>query len=1703
MSAFGGLKLTQKGIDLQAKAQIGTELQYTRICIGDGEYSGDVLDIESLVNQIMSLPVSSLSVNGGVARIGSAMSNQDLSVGFYMREIGVYATDPDDGEILYAYANAGEYAGYIPPAGGGDVVEKEVELLTTVGTAENVTAAIESSVFATVGYTDERINEVTAEMDEQEALSVSLTHGLNYVEAPRASALDMRFSGRTLQNILGTDGNCESLEPWTRTGIAEVSSDYVRSGMHSIKMSATGSDATFRKDYPYKLDTTKPYVFAGWVYIESWSAGAIRLALGDYESTTHKYHANADTSITGRWQFIYTKVPISNTIAGNGFRLYGLLSASPTSIAYFDSVRLYEVSEADYDAIGTTYTGEAVDSFIPYVDGTQHLSDVMVEKPVKNLLPPFTEWTLHPNATIVGPYKLQLIANAIGQQSKVKLRCLSSQPYTLSVQGDLPHGYRMRVYEDGVFKGAVSDLIPTFTWTTSIKAKEIEVWADNTVTGAFVYENPQLELGSAPTNFEMKETNYLQIPTKLVSSLDRNIADEVYFREGAWRKIKRWETDMVLDGTLEWSFLDGFSGYKRVSLVDFVPEYKAIPNSIALYGAKYDNRQLKSVTHNEQNATDQIAIGNVWLHMTIADSDSGWTDSLNPNVSAIKALMNGWRANANNGGVYTGWQSILDGSEPLSNIIDYVSTTKAPGWKGWATIDYLFLPSAVTEEIIEHTEGAIQLQKGGNQLELSPGSVWRESVLPVQSGGNWLVNKAASDSQLQHRAERIIAIYKNGKHTSWRPEATDAYGRQAAVILEYDPAAIYSVSYLKLDKYASTTNIVLAEGSFAETLGSVVAENVVHIADLQTKVDAHDRRYGDITDNLIANNQSDRHEATVVNSGELKYIHTNQTGPLDMRIKGRTLHNILGKYGDCESLNNWGFNGSVTTGEQLVSSHVKTGQHSIKFTTNNSSRHAYRDFKYQIDSSKRYILAAWVFIDSLTAGTPFVQLCDYGNTALARYTAGPNTSIIGEWQFIVRKVPAPNYFATPEGFRLVFGMSGAATAAVCFDSIRLYEVSQADYDAIGTTYVGEAIDTFIPYVDGIKHVSDAIVQCEGDNLFDVNTRISFANNVTFAPDGIGGFTLVATSSGTWRYVAMDIPVIPGQVYWMKANSTVSGGATGGGVTANIPTGGHVEGQHNVTNASFPFIAPQGGFVRLQFYVSSSSASAGSATFTDVHLTLGSQPPATYRPYSKTSLFLKSTLASNIEQTVSDELFYRNGSWRKLKRWETDFALDGSLGWSFSADGVGFKRVHFPLTELTREYVGNSQRVVKYNALPTTNRATVDIMDAADMVLLNLVASGNFHVTVADSESGWTEALNPNANAIKAFMNGWKANNNNGTTYTSWQSILDGSVPAQNTIAYVSANKALGWTGWGMLDYQLAQSSFTEEVIVDAEGAVALHEGGNQLHIDTGVVWREEVKPFLSNGVYYINNQNASAYVQHRAGQIIGVYKSGNIDPNWTRLANGTANGTGVATLPATKFDSNATYSVSYYKLDKHKYTANATKVECRYPATLGSAVREDVQLLTDVQTRVSAHDRSLHSLQQYLEDYEVEGSWVPTLVGSTTAGTHTYSAQTGYYVKTGKMVVATFNIALSAKGGTMSGSVSIGGLPFALRTGASYGASFTNYRNIQFTESGRTQLMGRGSGTSIALTMGGDNVTSTTSALAAGGIQNTTVLEGSIVYFTN
>lgn len=84
-------------------------------------------------------------------KIDAAYSNVDLKEGYYMRTLGLYAVDPDKGEILYAVCIEKSNNCYMPPYNGVTVSAAYLQLYTTVGNADNVSLAVSPGAYATVG----------------------------------------------------------------------------------------------------------------------------------------------------------------------------------------------------------------------------------------------------------------------------------------------------------------------------------------------------------------------------------------------------------------------------------------------------------------------------------------------------------------------------------------------------------------------------------------------------------------------------------------------------------------------------------------------------------------------------------------------------------------------------------------------------------------------------------------------------------------------------------------------------------------------------------------------------------------------------------------------------------------------------------------------------------------------------------------------------------------------------------------------------------------------------------------------------------------------------------------------------------------------------------------------------------------------------------------------------------------------------------------------------------------------------------------------------------------------------------------------------------------------------------------------------------------------------------------------------------------
>ena len=147
---FAAPKLTDAGKTLYYENMGGTGIKFTKIQMGKGTLSGSIAALTSLVDPVVTMDAEVTNNQGQYCDVSGKFSNADLAEGFYWREIGVFAEDPDypddrSRDILYCYQNAYDTADFIPVA-SVQTVEKNITVPMIVGDASTVSCTLSRSM---------------------------------------------------------------------------------------------------------------------------------------------------------------------------------------------------------------------------------------------------------------------------------------------------------------------------------------------------------------------------------------------------------------------------------------------------------------------------------------------------------------------------------------------------------------------------------------------------------------------------------------------------------------------------------------------------------------------------------------------------------------------------------------------------------------------------------------------------------------------------------------------------------------------------------------------------------------------------------------------------------------------------------------------------------------------------------------------------------------------------------------------------------------------------------------------------------------------------------------------------------------------------------------------------------------------------------------------------------------------------------------------------------------------------------------------------------------------------------------------------------------------------------------------------------------------------------------------------------------------
>lgn len=152
MAEFSKLMITDKGKELLSEVATSTnKIEFTRVSTSDRAYREDeITTLTDLEGIKQSNHISSVAVQaGGKIKIEAAFENRQLSEGYFIRAIGIYAKSDSNTEVLYAVAieKTGRYS--IPAYNNATINALYLKLFLVVENSSDIKLEVSPDAFVT------------------------------------------------------------------------------------------------------------------------------------------------------------------------------------------------------------------------------------------------------------------------------------------------------------------------------------------------------------------------------------------------------------------------------------------------------------------------------------------------------------------------------------------------------------------------------------------------------------------------------------------------------------------------------------------------------------------------------------------------------------------------------------------------------------------------------------------------------------------------------------------------------------------------------------------------------------------------------------------------------------------------------------------------------------------------------------------------------------------------------------------------------------------------------------------------------------------------------------------------------------------------------------------------------------------------------------------------------------------------------------------------------------------------------------------------------------------------------------------------------------------------------------------------------------------------------------------------------------------
>lgn len=166
MAKFPNITMTSAGLEMLARAASGQTADrfiVTKVKLGDGVSEGNIRDYTDVISPKKEVTLAAYEDKGnGTFRYTFTYNNEGVKVGFYHREIGLFAKNGDSGtEKLVGYTNAGNYPGWIDDE---TRIQPYTRLMINVGIGDtdNASGLVDVSNAVTIEMLDEHNNNENA-----------------------------------------------------------------------------------------------------------------------------------------------------------------------------------------------------------------------------------------------------------------------------------------------------------------------------------------------------------------------------------------------------------------------------------------------------------------------------------------------------------------------------------------------------------------------------------------------------------------------------------------------------------------------------------------------------------------------------------------------------------------------------------------------------------------------------------------------------------------------------------------------------------------------------------------------------------------------------------------------------------------------------------------------------------------------------------------------------------------------------------------------------------------------------------------------------------------------------------------------------------------------------------------------------------------------------------------------------------------------------------------------------------------------------------------------------------------------------------------------------------------------------------------------------------------------------------------------------